>query len=336
MTLESERPIFIVGCPRSGTTLLQLMLHGHPRIAIPPETRFLLPAYFRRLSFGDLELRRNRRRVARFVQRPRTRFRDLGLDRRRTRREVAAAPPTLGSLLATVYRAYARRFDRPRWGDKRPLYHGYLEVILRLFPDAQVIHLVRDPRDCVASLKRVPWWKGSVYHSISAWAQSIDNTDEALRRWPGAVTRISYERLVSDPEQELRALAEALGEEYDAQMAEPERVAELAVPGRKHWHAKTRGAPSTEYIGRWRSDLEPGEIALCERVLAGRMERFGYERRGSARAGVDHLVRYAYVHRTRAAVRRKRLAQDRWRRRREPNPVAARPPALQDVRTTPR
>jgi hypothetical protein len=324
---ENERPIFIVACPRSGTTLLQLMLHGHPRIAIPPETRFLLPTYFERLSFGDLELRKNRRRVARFVQRPKTRFRDLGLNRRRIRREIAAAPPTLGSLLATVYRAYAQRFERPRWGDKRPVYHGYIEVILRLFPDAQILHLVRDPRDCVASLKRVSWWKQSVYHSISAWAQSIDNTDEALRRWPDAVTRVSYEQLVADPEPHLRELAQTLGEEYDPQMAEPERLSVVAVPERKHWHANTRGSPSTKFIGRWRSNLEPWEIVLCEHVLAGRMERLGYERSVSAKPSLEHLVRYAYVHRTRAAVRRKRLALDRWRRRKEPNPVAARPQA---------
>ncbi len=322
---DPDRPIFIVACPRSGTTLLQLMLHGHPRIAIPPETRFLLPTYFERLSFGDLEVRRNRRRVARFVQRPKTRFRDLGLNRRRVRRQIAAGPPTLGSLLATVYSSYAERFERPRWGDKRPAYHGYIEVLLRLFPDAQIVHLVRDPRDCVASLKRVPWWKQSVYHSISAWAQSIDNTDEALRRWPRAVTRVSYEQLVADPEPNLRELAEALGEEYDPQMAEPERLSGVAVPERKHWHANTRGGPSPKFIGRWRSDLEPWEVELCEHVLAGRMERLGYERNGSARPGPEHLVRYAYVHRTRAAVRRQRLLLDRWRRRREPNPVAALP-----------
>ncbi|HUR06227.1 MAG TPA: sulfotransferase, partial [Nonomuraea sp.] len=39
----SDRPIFVVGCPRSGTTMLQLMLHSHPRIAVAPETRFLVP-----------------------------------------------------------------------------------------------------------------------------------------------------------------------------------------------------------------------------------------------------------------------------------------------------
>uniref|UniRef100_UPI00281255E6 sulfotransferase n=1 Tax=Streptomyces alfalfae TaxID=1642299 RepID=UPI00281255E6 len=58
----SPRPVFLLGCPRSGTTLLQLMLHAHPRIALPPENRFVLPAYERRLAFGDLRDRGNRAR----------------------------------------------------------------------------------------------------------------------------------------------------------------------------------------------------------------------------------------------------------------------------------
>lgn len=318
-----ERPIFIVGCPRSGTTLLQLMLHRHPRIAIPPETRFLLGAYAHRLEFGDLEQRENRKRVARFVTKGGTRFGDLGLDRRDVRRRIADAPPTLGSLLGTVFRAYADRHDRPRWGDKRPGYHAYLEILLRLFPDAQVVHLIRDPRACVASLKRVPWWKHGIEHSISAWAQSVDDTDRAIRRWPGLVTRVSYERLVAEPENELRALAAALGEEYAAEMAEPDRLASEAVPKRKHWHEQTRTGPSTGSIGRWASELEPWEIALCEHALGERMARFGYERTSTARPGALRLGRHAYVHRTRTAARRYRLAVDRLKRRWEPNPVAA-------------
>ena len=322
-----DRPIFIVACPRSGTTLLQLMLHSHPRIAIPPETRFVLPAYVHRLEFGDLEQRENRKRVARFVTKRGTRFGDLGLDRRAVRRQIAAAPPTLGSLLGTVFRAYADRHDRPRWGDKRPGYHAYLEILLRLFPNAQVVHLIRDPRACVASLKRVPWWKHGIEHSISAWAQSIDDTDRAIRRWPGIVTRVSYERLVADPEAELRTLAAALGEDYDARMAEPDRLASEAVPKRKHWHEQTRTAPSTESIGRWTSELE----LVGGRALRARARRAdGALRlradRARPRPGPRRLLRHAYVHRTRTAARRFRLAVDRLKRRREPNPVAARFP----------
>ncbi|MGH7477955.1 MAG: sulfotransferase family protein, partial [Longimicrobiales bacterium] len=318
------RPIIVLGCPRSGTTILQVMLHSHHRIAIPPENRFVLPAYRQRLRFGDLEERANRRALAKFIVRRRgRRFRDLGLDRRPTIRQIVQGPPTVGSAIGIVLRAYADRFDCPRWGDKRPTYHNHIDLVMRLFPDAQIVHVVRDPRDCVASLKRMKWWKLDSHHAVSAWAQSIDHTDEAQRKWPGVVTRVQYERLVADPETELRALCAALGEEYDPAMAEPERVAAIAVPERKHWHSNTRLSPTTKPVGRWRTDLEPWEAALCETVLAGRMTSLGYELSGAGRPAAGHLARYAFVHTARRLYRRKRLLRDRWDERREPNPVAA-------------
>src|ERR687888_1655249 len=124
----NDRPIIILGCPRSGTTLLQVMLHSHPRIAIPPETRFVLPAYRERLHLGDLSETANRRALGDFIVRTKGhRFADLGLDRDATVEEIVAGPPTLGSAVGIVLRAYAERFGRPRWGDKRPAYYNYIE-----------------------------------------------------------------------------------------------------------------------------------------------------------------------------------------------------------------
>ncbi len=299
------------------------MLHSHPRIAIPPENRFVVPAYRERRRFGDLRDAANRRALAKFIVGRGRGFGDLGLDRPRTVRQIVAGPPTLGSAIGIVLRAYAERFGRPRWGDKRPEYHRYIDVILRLFPDAQIVHVVRDPRDCVASLKQMPWWKTSAYHAVSTWANSIAYTDAAARKWPGVVTRVQYERLVADPEKELRALCASLGEAYDPTMAEPERVARVAVPDRKHWHGNTRVSVTTGRVGRWEGGLEPWELALCETVLADRMTRFGYEPSGLARASARHLVSYAGVHAARRARRHAWALRDRYDRAREPNPVAA-------------
>src|SRR3569833_1420890 len=166
----AERPIFVVGCPRSGTTMLQLMLHAHPRIAIPPETRFLMPAYDARCDFGDLALEATRRALARWiVERKKTRFTDLGLDGAQVIEEIVAGPPTLGSALGIVLRAYAARFGKPRWGDTRPGYFQRIPALLRMFPDALVVQLARDGRDCVASLKEMDWYKQDAFFVFFLW-----------------------------------------------------------------------------------------------------------------------------------------------------------------------
>ena len=319
----SDRPIFVLGCPRSGTTLVQVMLHSHPRIAVPPENRFLIPAYRRRVQFGNLEEPANRKALAQFLLRRGKRFRDLGIDRKETAARIVEGPPTLGSAIGIVLQAYAERFDRARWGDKRPHYTHYVDVLMRLFPDAQIVHVIRDPRDCVASLKRMPWWKRSSYYAVSVWADAIDYVARASHRWPGVVVPLRYERLAADPEPELRALCAALGEDYEPAMAEPERVAQVAVPERKHWHSYTHVGPTPDRIGRWREGLEPWEVSLCETMLGARMKKLGYELTGAGRPRAEHLLRYAGVRAERKLRHRAWTLEDVWLRRREPNPVAA-------------
>jgi hypothetical protein len=299
--------------------MLQLMLHSHPRIAIAPETRFMLPAYHGRLAFGNLEEPANRRALAEHIVADRT-FGKLQLDPEPIVQMIVDGPPTVGSAIGTVLRAYAQRFGKPRWGEKRPAYYRYIDVVMRVFPTAQIVHIVRDPRDCAASLKRMPWWKRDSCHSVLAWAQAVDYTADAARTWP--VVQVQYERLVADPEPELTALCAALGEQYEPAMAAPQELAPDVIR-KKRWHRKIRTAPpTTGRIGRWRGELDPWELALCETVLAERMERLGYELTGAGRPPARYLTRYAYVAATRTAYQRWERVQDRRRRRSEPNAVA--------------
>ena len=168
-----------------------------------------------------------------------------------------------------------------RWGEKRPGYHSQIGVIMRLFPDAHIVHVVRDPRDCVASLKGMPWWKEDAYHSVSAWAESIDHADAAAVRWP--VTRVRYERLVADPESRAGASrAGPLGEDYDPAMALPQLRAAAVLP-RQRWHRNARERPSTERIGRWqRGPRDVGAGALRVSARRSAWSGTGYEPTGAA------------------------------------------------------
>lgn len=322
---EPQRPIFIVGCPRSGTTLLQLMLHSHPRIAIPPETRFLLDAYDMRRHFGDLKDPANRLALAGWIVEPRkTLFADLGLDRQQVTGEIVAGPPTLGSALGIVFRAYARRFGKPRWGDKRPGYFQRIPALMRLFPDAQVVQLIRDGRDCVASLKEMNWYQHDVCHALATWVESIDAGRRACRSLgPDAYYSLYYERLIADPQRQLTALCEFLGEAFDPAMCEPRRVADV-IPARKTWHAQTRDDVTTERIGTWQSRLSEQEISLCETVAGGRLHAHGYKVEGAGRPDLRHYARYMAVAAHRRMAGRKRDLVDFARRQHEPSEVAER------------
>jgi hypothetical protein len=307
--VSTHRPIFVLGCPRSGTTLLRLMLRAHPRIAIPPETRLLLDAYEHRGAYGDLRRPANRTALAEWITAGAgTRFGRLGLDPRTVAAEIVAGPPTLGSALDITLRAYARRLGKPRWGDKRPGYVQHIGALLRLFPDAQIVHVVRDGRDCVAELKRTPWWRMGVYHAIATWTQAIDAGEAAAARLsPGTYAEVQYERLAEDPEGELRRLCAFLGEEYVPAMAE---AATSTVWGRRHG----------EQGGR---RLEAWEQALCEAVMTERLLAYGYEPSPVALPPTRHLARYVTVTAHRRLAARKRAMLDLRTRAGEPYPVAS-------------
>jgi hypothetical protein len=294
--------------------MFTLMLHAHSRIAMPPETRFLMTVFRRAADFGDLTMPENRRKLAQAIVRGRgTRFFDLGLDRAETRRAIVAGPPTIGSAIGTVFRRYAARFDKERWGDKRPIYFQSMHAIRAMFPDAQFIHLIRDGRDCAASLKRVRWWTGDIYQAAALWTHAIDTGRRAARRLPhDSFYELQYEHLVGDPRGELAKLCVFLGEEFEEGMLQPHEVASEAVPARKSWHENTRGAVSDKSVGSYREILEPWEIQLFEFVAGRKLRRLGYRTSRPPRPPSPvHVVRYLATTisrrvRHRAAVMRER------------------------------
>lgn len=307
-----DRPIFIVGCPRSGTTLLSLMLSAHPRIAIPPETRYLIPAYRRRREFGDLNQREARQQLARFITTS-SQFADLGLDKAAISERIASGPPTLGSAAAIVLRAYADRLGKPRWGDKRPGYFQDLDVVLRLFPDAQIVHLIRDGRDCVASLKRMSWFTEDSTAAMVLWVRAMEAGRRARARLsPDSYHELRYEDLVRDPEPALRRLCTFLGEDYADAMAHPARSAPHAVPERKTWHERTRGEVDAAAIGHGQG-LEPQEKALMEAMAGRHLRLMGYPVPDSVSAPLALRARYLRVRAVKKAMTARHRAEDRLR-----------------------
>jgi hypothetical protein len=323
--MDSARPVFVVGCPRSGTTLLSAMLHAHPNIAMPPETRFLLPIYEHRERYGDLRVRANRRRLAKRITAPKTLFDDLHLDRARVIEAIVAAPPTLGSALARVWQEFARDRGKARWGEKRPAYWREMDVILRLFPTAQVVHLVRDPRACVASLEQVDWWHRSPASSAALWVSAERELSRLGRRLPAdSYHRLRYEDLTADPRPVLQQLCAFLGEPFDEAMLEHASASADIVPQRKAWHARVHGKVDAARSEAWRGVLTPAQIGLVESVARLPMRRRGYDRSGlGERPAPRELADFAATMlRMRLWLARRRAADARLRRR-VPMPLAA-------------
>ena len=317
-----DRPIFVVACPRSGTTLLQLMLHAHPRIAIPPENRFFLEVYKRRAKFGDLRKRKNREALAKYITKFR-KYSDMKVPPADMRKSIVEGPGTVGSALGIVFREYAAQYGKPRWGDKRPLYLNHIPTLMTLFPDAQIVHIVRDGRDCVASLKRMPWWKTGSISAITRWVQSMEMGRRARKSLrPDQYYEFKYEDLVANPRPELEKLCAFLGEEFDEAMLEPSRVAPEAVPEKKTWHVRTQEAVSTASVNKWAEQLEPWEVAVIETLGKRHFKRYGYPLSGG-RPPADKLAKAVKDYAEREFVNYRGKWNDRKRNKEYKRPVAS-------------
>ncbi len=289
MAHNGEKPIFVIGNPRSGTTLLRLMLTCHPRIVIPPEAGFLiqlLPDY--RGFAGDAgELRRF---VAALVQTPKFEFWKLP-EETLVRFLEAARPQCYADLAAGVYRCFASVHEggRPRWGDKNNFYLAHIDAIASLYPGAVFIHIVRDGRDVACSYRSLATVRG-------AYAPSLPSeTFDAMMEWTRNLARIRrsfdavgwerahelrYEDLVREPERTLREACAFLGEAYDARMldyARENRERELEPRAFDAWKERNRSGIDEAAIGRWKTDMPEREAELAGVVGARMLRRYQYE-----------------------------------------------------------
>ena len=264
----SDEPILLVGAPRSGTSLLRAMLSRHPRIALCDESYFHYWIASRGRLFGDLAEAANRERaVDRYLEL--RRIQRLGLDLPALRRHLIERSTGEASLFLELMKFCAAAVGKVRFGDKTPHHALVARELLQWFPRARLVHLVRDPRDVVESLRRMPWSSGSLVADARLWRDCVDGVARCDRN---AVLEIRFEDLVERPEAELRRVCEFVGEPFDAAMVAP------GPPARsdRWWFDRALGPLEPERVGRWRAGLSHGEVALVEWIAGERLARHGY------------------------------------------------------------
>lgn len=296
-----EGLFFIVGPHRAGTTLLQAMLSSHSAMTIPPETGFFDQVWPRRHSLGSLTDPAHQGAIGRFVNGPDCSVSDLGLDWLTVSRTLSVAPGGYDDLFVVLMTLYANSRGKRRAGEKSPRHLFAAEEIIKLYPQAKFLCLIRDPRGVVRSERETTWGSRSVCRVTRRWCRVVDEAARLQRRLPADRFRIvRYEDLVSEPEGTLRAICDFLGESFEPQMLQfHERPAsERGFRADETWKQNTLGPVDAGRIEQWRSDLSPAQIRMIERVAGSRLEQHGYVRH-QPRVGrlgliagwiMDHLV----------------------------------------------
>jgi len=269
----SAAPIFIVGCPRSGTTLMRRILNRHPSIAIGKETHFRRLVYLRRKAFGDLSDLSNRRRlIAEYLASHH--MRKSKLDTPEFSDKLMREAISYKAMFTSMLSHSAELQGKPRYGEKTPHHALFLDTLCDWFPNAVILHMVRDPRASVASMQH-RGWRGSVVANARTWLK-LNQAARRFRDRPGYLD-VRYEALVTEPIGEVRRICSLIGEEYSASMLVPEE----SPTGGSYNTIRSQMAVSPIRVDAWRKELTMGEVAQIEWVLGGDLEGFGYGREAS-------------------------------------------------------
>ena len=280
---------FIVGVGRSGTTLLRLMLDAHPRLAIPPETQFMRKV-MRRAAKGENSVAQMHDAIA-----GNRRWEDFGLDADALRARLEALPQPLSAAdtMRAFFGLYAEKVGKARWGDKSTSYLTRMPKIEAALPEACFIHIIRDARDVALSQMAAYFGAQTAAEAGEKWARRL----RAGRHGGAKVSRyleVRYEALVGDPEPVLREICEFAQLEWDPAVLDyhrqaPARMQELnhdfqrrqgkgTVSGerRMELHALTARPPQAGRAGRWRTEMEPADVAAIEAVAGDLLSELGY------------------------------------------------------------
>ncbi len=273
----SERPIFIFGSARSGTSLLSRIVGAHPRIAIPFESHLYNTFYPWLKYYGDLNLAKNRERLVDDILSTEV-MRDWypRPDRQLTLEAINRFD--FHGVIDALMRTWTRSEGKERWGEKTPWHIFYWREIMSGFPQAQVIHIVRDGRDSALSWKRARFGPKHIYSLATKWVHYLDIVEELKPTLnEKSFLEVRYEDLLAQPEAVIQKICDFLGEEFAPEMF---AFNENSAPYLTDIQNQTNLSKPllTNNSGKWRTEMTERELRIFEAVAGSALERYGYKR----------------------------------------------------------
>jgi len=279
---DIERGLFfIVGCGRSGTTLLQTMLLSDPSVILPPETKY----------FAVLEVRGWRQKLdlmndsdfenaVDLVWEDQAR-RGLECDRATFERCARASQRTWDGLFLAYLAAYAEPSGATRVGEKSPVHTHHVDELSAFYPDAKFIHIVRDPRAVVLSRIKAGFGSNLVEPNVHRWARAAEMHRDHADRLGDRYLLVSYEDLVTDQRATLQKVCDFLGIELTDAMLEHHKRGDKGFPERsRDWMENTTKPVFTSSIEKWKQELKPAHAAMIDAALGDHVARMGYKPSG--------------------------------------------------------
>ncbi len=289
--VECHPYLFVVGVPRSGTTLLQRMLDHHPQLAVSNDSHFIPRAlestkkqWLREVINGEaIPL------TSELVQATRSyhRFHRMELDDRQVDQCVACSA-TFQQFVSSLYQTRAANHGKLYSGEKTPDYVRRIPLLNGLFPDAKFVHIVRDGRDVALSLMqwatsskgpgRIELWNARPIAVCALWWKWLVDAGilESDRIDRHQYLEIQYDDLVQFPRRTMNKVAAFLEVPFSSEMLNYHSGRQKTGEGQS---AKSAWLPPQSGLRDWRSDMSESDVELFEALAGDTLTSLGYERR---------------------------------------------------------
>ncbi|MEZ5197420.1 MAG: sulfotransferase [Bacteroidales bacterium] len=276
---------FIIGRPRSGTTLLRTLLDAHPNVVIPQESPVILNLY---RKYKDRK-QWDRKHLEGF-------YKDLGsqgifgvwnIDKIKLKNDLIACEGenTFENLIKVLYLNFNSIYQKGNpqiIGDKNPVYSYNFRSVFSIFPEAKFIHLTRDYRDQIVSMKRMDLEMSNPALVAYRWKLSVNSLLKFKMKYADRFYTLRYEDLVSDPENEIRSICSFLAVTYEESILTFHNHDNfngfLPDTSMERYHSSLFNPIHSEKVNTWISKLRNDEVRIADWVVGDTAEKSGYKR----------------------------------------------------------
>jgi hypothetical protein len=283
--LKTLQPLFILGNPRSGTSLFRIILNAHPNIVVPPESGFLQWWYPKYKDWNEEML--NESDVASYVEDVLTskKIESYNFDQRKLIQFIIKERPiNYASLASCLYRFYGREKDIKVWGDKNNYYIHHIPLLCRLYPEAKFIHIVRDGRDVACSYQELekkispmakyrPFLPKGINEIANEWVQNNELIEQELQN--SNKIRIRYEDVVLKFDNTLMAVLDFLELPWSQQLQDYASLNDEPIET-MGWKMNTKRELQPSQVGRHSIDLNYKKIEEFESIAFRFLNLYNY------------------------------------------------------------
>jgi len=280
--LDHIKIIFLVSRGRSGSTLIQSILDAHPNICAPIESKFLLhlaTKYQKITNWNDQKINQfikdlyTNRKFRLFWNVNRTYIRNLFKDYH---------IDSFASACKVVYLSHQSMFEKKEVRlivDKNPLHSIFIPNILKIFPEAKFIHLIRDPRAATHS-HIVALTQKNISQLAHEWLILNQEIEKLKHKTPANFHTITYEALVSTPKEYFKQLFQFLGLPFNDSILDAHQTIKQKYKTSKylslaHHHGITNPI-SKGKIDEWKNKISAADTNLINLICEPLMANYNY------------------------------------------------------------